>query len=108
MLKTIITNSPTLVAFIAAMQISLSKPQRQHVMNVVDGLVVGEGSKTLSALCRLFVNAPDPKGVADTFRESPWSAEMIRQALRQFLVKAAFRLASAAGVAPFLPASLIR
>lgn len=98
MLKTIITNSPALLAFIAALQIALSKPQRQHVLNVVDGLVVGEGSKTLSALCRLFVNAPDPKAVADTFRESPWSAEMIRQALRHFLIKSAFGLAQAAGV----------
>ena len=98
MLKTIITNSPALLAFIAALQIALTKPQRQHVLNVVDGLVVGEGNKTLSALCRLFVDAPDPKAVADTFRESPWSAEMIRQALRRFLVKSAFMLAQATGV----------
>ena len=82
MLKTIIINSPALLAFIAALQITLSKPQRQHVLNVVDGLVVGEGSKTLSALCRLFVNAPDPKAVADTFRESPWSAEMSDKELK--------------------------
>jgi hypothetical protein len=98
MLKTIITNSPALLAFIAALQIALTKPQHQHVLNVVDGLVVGEGNKTLSALCRLFVDAPDPKAVADTFRESPWSAEMIRQALRRFLVKSAFMLAQATGV----------
>jgi hypothetical protein len=50
MLKTIVTNSPALLAFIAALQITLSKPQGQHALNVVDGLIVGEGSKTLSAL----------------------------------------------------------
>ena len=98
MFKTIIYNSPALLAFIAALQIALTKPQRQHVLNVVDSLVGGEGRKTLSALCRWFVNAPDPKAVADTFRESPWTAEMIRQALRPFLVKSAFKLAQAAGV----------
>ncbi len=76
MLKAIIHNSPALLAFIAALQIALAKPQRQHVLNVVDGLIVSEGSKTLSALCRLFVDAPDPKAVADAFRESPWTAEM--------------------------------
>lgn len=97
MLKTIISNSPALLAFIAALQMRLSKPQRQHVLNVVDGLVVGEGEKNLSALSRLFVAEPDPKAVADTFRESPWTAEMIRQALRQFLVKSAFKLAQAVG-----------
>jgi hypothetical protein len=98
MLKTIVTNSPALLAFIAALQIALTKPQHQHVLNVVDGLVVGEGSKTLSALCRLFVNAPDPKAIADTFRESPWSAEIVRRALRHLLVKSAFKLAQAVGV----------
>jgi hypothetical protein len=70
MLKSILANSPTLLAFIAALQIALSKPQRQHVLNVVDGLIVGEGSKTLSALRRLIVNAPDPKAVADTLQPS--------------------------------------
>jgi hypothetical protein len=42
MLKTIIRNSPALLAFIAVWQIALTKPQRQHVLNVVDGLIVGE------------------------------------------------------------------
>ena len=50
MLKTIISNSPALLGFVTALQIKLSKPQRQHVLNVVDGLVVGEGEKNLSAL----------------------------------------------------------
>lgn len=98
MLKTIISNSPALLAFMLALQIRLSKPQRQHVLNVVDGLVVGEGEKNLSALSRLFVTEPDPKAVADTFRESPWTAEMIRSALKRFLVKTAFKLAQATGV----------
>jgi hypothetical protein len=42
MLKTMIRNSPALLTFIAALQIALTKPQRQHVLNVVDGLIVGE------------------------------------------------------------------
>jgi hypothetical protein len=98
MLKTIISNSPALLAFIAALQIRLSNPQRQHVLNVVDGLIVGEGNKTLSGLCRMFVRDPDPKAMADTFRESPWTAEMIRSSLKRFLVNTAFKLAQAAGV----------
>jgi len=42
MLKTTIRNSPALLAFIAALQIALTKPQRQHVLNVVDSLIFGE------------------------------------------------------------------
>jgi hypothetical protein len=98
MLKTIISNSPILQTFITALQIALSKPQQQHVLNVVDGLVVGEGERSLSALSRLFVNAPDPKALADIFQESPRTAELTRSALRQFLVKSAFKLAHATGV----------
>lgn len=95
MLKSIVINSPELVAFIALLQLSLSKPQLRHVLNVVEGLIVGEGRKTLSALSRLFVREPDPKNLADTFRESPWQAEDIRQPLKRFLVKTAFELAQA-------------
>ena len=98
MLKTIIANSPELVAFIAALQLSLSKPQRRHVLNVTDSLIVGEGRKTLSALSRLFVRQPDPKNMADTFRESPWQAEDIRQPLKRFLIRTAFNLAETTGL----------
>jgi hypothetical protein len=92
MLKTIIANSPELVAFIAGLQLSLSKPQLRHVLNVVDSLIVGEGHKTLSALSRLFVRRVNPKNMADTFRESPWQAEDIRQPLKRFLIRTVFEM----------------
>jgi hypothetical protein len=47
MLKMIIANSPALIAFIAALELSLSAPQYRHVLNVVESLIVGEGVKTL-------------------------------------------------------------
>jgi hypothetical protein len=50
MLKMIIANSPALIAFIAALELSLSAPQYRHVLNVVESLIVGEGVKTLSGL----------------------------------------------------------
>jgi hypothetical protein len=49
MLKTIIRNSPALLAFIATLQIALTKPQRQHVLNVVDSLIVGETNLSIVA-----------------------------------------------------------
>jgi hypothetical protein len=60
-------------------------------------MIVGQGRKTLSDLCRLHVEHPDPKALADTFRESPWTANLIRSPLRSFLVRTALRLAQAAG-----------
>jgi hypothetical protein len=94
----IIQHTPALIAFIVALQLALSAPQREHVLNVVEGLIVGQGRKTLSDLCRLRVGRPDPKTMADTFRESPWTANMIRLPLRRFLVKTIFGLARAAEV----------
>jgi hypothetical protein len=97
MLMAIIHHTPALITFIFLLQLGLSKPQRDHVLNAIAGLIVGQGRKTLSDLCRLRAGQPDPKALADTFRESPWRAEMIRAPLRRFLVKAIFRLAKATG-----------
>jgi hypothetical protein len=97
MLPIIIQHTPTLMAFMLALQLSLSRPQRDHVLNVMAGLIVGQGRKTLSDLCRVHVEQPDPKAMADTFRESPWTANLIRSPLRSFLVRTALRLAQAAG-----------
>ncbi|MCD4685285.1 MAG: transposase [Anaerolineae bacterium] len=67
------------------------------MLNVIAGLIVGQGRKTLSDMCRLRVDQPDPKALADTFRESPWTANLIRSPLRRCLVRTALRLAQAAG-----------
>jgi hypothetical protein len=93
MLPTIIQHTPTLLAFLLAIECALTQPQREHVLNVIEGLIVGQGRKTLSDLCRLRVGRPDPKAMADTFREGPWTANMIRSPLRHFLVKGALALA---------------
>jgi hypothetical protein len=106
MLPTIIAYSPLLVAFVLALRLALSKPQRQHVLTVAEGLIVGEGDKSLAAVSRAFVEGPDAKAVADTFRESPWQAEGLRGALRRFLVSTAFRLAQAVGAAGLVYLSL--
>jgi hypothetical protein len=97
MLPIIIQHTPTLMAFMLALQLSLSRPQRDHVLNVMAGLIVGQGRKTLSDVCRLRVDQGDPKAMADTFRESPWTANLIRSPLRSFLVRTALRLAQATG-----------
>jgi hypothetical protein len=63
MLPIIIQHTPTLIAFMLALQLSLSQPQRDHVLNVMAGLMVGQGRKTLSDVCRLRVDQPDPKAM---------------------------------------------
>lgn len=77
MLTRILHNSPGLCAFL-----DLSQPQRRHILNMADALLVCEDKKTLAALQRQFVTAPDASNMADFLRISPWQANAVRAALR--------------------------
>jgi hypothetical protein len=57
MLTRIVHNSPKLCTFINLLNIQLSKPQRQHIFNLADALLVCEDEKTLAALQRQFIQA---------------------------------------------------
>ena len=51
-----------------------SGPQRQHLIEVIDALVVCPEKKTLAALQRQYVESTDVSNWADCFRISPWTA----------------------------------
>jgi len=82
MLTRIVHNSPHLCAFLDQLQLELSQPQRQHMLNLADALLVCEDDKTLAALQRQFLDAPDPSNMADFLRISPWQAADLREAVR--------------------------
>ena len=83
MLTRIVHNSPKLCDFIDQLNLDLSKPQRQHILNLADALLVCEDEKTLAALQLQFIQAPDASNMADFLRISPWKAEDVRNALRR-------------------------
>jgi hypothetical protein len=97
MLTHIVHPSPRLCTFLDQLNLSLSQPQRRHVCNLVDALLVCEAQKTLAALRREFVAAPDVSNMADCLRISPWTADAIRQPLGAFLVRFALEQADATG-----------
>ena len=82
MLTRIVHNSPKLCTFFDLLNMHLSKPQRQHILNLADALLVCEDEKTLAALQRQFIKAPDASNMADFLRISPWKAADLRSALR--------------------------
>jgi len=82
MLTRILHNSPKLERFLDQLNIELSKPQRQHILNMADALLTCEDKKTLAALQRQFLQAPDASNLADFLRISPWSVQEARAALR--------------------------
>jgi hypothetical protein len=70
-LARIVENSPQLCGLLDLLPLELSKPQRQPVLNLADGLLVCEDTRTLAALQRLFLDASDPSNMADFLRISP-------------------------------------
>jgi hypothetical protein len=102
----IVQHSETLTSFIFALQFALYQPQIRHLLQVVDALLVCNQRKTLSDLSRLFHIVPDPKTLADFFRESPWSVELLGQPRKKFMVLKILELAAQAGIELKILASL--
>jgi hypothetical protein len=82
MLTRILHHSDKLCTFLDQLDIELSQPQRRHILAIADALLVCEDKKTLAALQRQLVEAPDPSNMADFLRISPWQANEMRAALR--------------------------
>lgn len=97
MLTHIVHPSARLCAFLDQLNLPLSQPQQRHLRNLVDALLVCESRKTLAALRREFVAAPDVSNMADCLRISPWRVDDLRQMLGAFLVHWAIQQAEATG-----------
>jgi hypothetical protein len=98
MLTRIVRPSPALEAFVASLDLNLSAPQRQHLLELADALLVCEDSKTLAALQRQFLDSTDPSNWADFLRDSPWSADDLRHSLRSGQLKWLFAQAQRRGL----------
>jgi hypothetical protein len=98
MLSHILHTSEQLCAFVDQLGLTLSQPQRRHLLNLADALLVCESRKTLAALRQQFVAAPDVSNMADCLRISPWTARQVRQPRGAFMVRWALQQADQPGV----------
>jgi hypothetical protein len=76
-----------LETFLGSLDLDLSQPQRAHLLQLADGLLVCDESQTLAALQPQLLDATDPSNWADFLRISPWRAGEIRTALRRHQVE---------------------
>jgi DDE superfamily endonuclease len=106
MLTRIVQPSPALETFLESLHLDLSQPQAEHLLSLVDGLLVCDERKTLAALQRQFLDATDPSNWADFLRISPWSAAAVRDALRRHQVTWLLELAQARGLPKVLYVNL--
>ena len=95
MLTRIVQPAPALETVLDSLHLNLSQPQRDHLLDLVDSLLVCDERKTLAALQRQFLDATDPSNWADFLRISPWSAADVRDALRRHQVTWLLELAQA-------------
>lgn len=86
MLPTICFTSTTLRTFLDDLDLPLTKPQRRHLEEVSEGLLMTDGRKTLTAITRQLVEPRDIYAVADFFRQSPWTVDAVRRPLLEHLL----------------------
>jgi hypothetical protein len=98
MLPVIVQHSEALATYIFALHLALYQPQIRHLLQIVDALIVCNQRKTLSDLSRLFHVSLDPKALADFFRESPWTVDLIGKPRKKFMLMQVLELASQAGI----------
>ncbi len=107
MLKQIVHPSQQLRAFLLSLGLALSRPQFTHLWRLTDALITVETKhKTLAALYRHIVDAPDASAAADFLRESPWDSENVQQVSRQFVVQDLVSYAEQEGLEKVIFASL--
>lgn len=110
MLTRIVQNSPQVCNFFDIITSQggppFSAPQRQHIIEVIDALVVCPEKKTLAALQRQYVETTDVSNWADCFRISPWTATDLRQGLGRLLIEWAVVTTGARDKPPLILISL--
>ncbi len=88
----IVAHSAALVNFLTALGLGLSKPQAQHLLNLVAGLLSYEGRKSVARLARCVVNNRTVYSACDFLTYSPWSAPAVGQRLCAYLMGWALHL----------------
>ncbi len=98
MLTRIVHNNAQLCTFIAGLELPVTRPQRQHITNMADALLVTDAPKTLAELQRQFVRTTDASNLADCLRIAPWGASELREQLLRCLITLALERLRAQGL----------
>lgn len=106
MIKRLVSPSRVFTAFIMRLQLALSQPQLRHLLRVGESLILSEGSKTVSALTRQCLDAPEVSSVCDFFHDSPWSALAVQQTISRTNIEEVLKKAKEEGGEPILFASI--
>jgi DDE superfamily endonuclease len=91
-----------LINFVLSLQLNFMRPQQSQLLRVVEALIVGTGRKTMAEMRREWYAAPDESAWSDFFRQSPWEAWTVEEAVAAFTFRDMLNRATAAGAPTIL------
>jgi SRSO17 transposase len=77
-----------IVKFILSLQLNLSKPQMNHLISMVHGIILCEGKKNTTQINKAAGKRRDPSCVAKFLKGSPWSLNRMQRRRINALIKA--------------------
>ncbi len=80
-----------IVNFLLLLQLSLSKPQRTHLLSIMHGIILCDGRKTITGMRRQTKADRDLSCMARFLSESPWNHHTLNRQRRRFLQQLARR-----------------
>jgi SRSO17 transposase len=86
-----------IVNFIFALNIKLSKPQFNHILTFMHGIILTDGRKNVSQIRRSTREKRDLSCMTRFLNESPWNPNKITQKRHQFIMKQIKKSRSKAG-----------
>ncbi|CAH0346260.1 transposase [Bacillus sp. CECT 9360] len=75
-----------IVNFIAALELGFSKPQTQHVLTFIHGIILTDGVKTVSNIRRSTHETSDLSCMTRFLNESPWCPNRANRRRIQFMM----------------------
>jgi hypothetical protein len=78
---------PAIVKFILALHLGLSKPQLNHTLLFVYGIILTDGKKTVAQIRRSTHEQRDLSCMTRFLNEAPWCPNRVTRRRQQFMTK---------------------
>jgi len=85
--KTMVTFYSAIVKFVLALQLQLSRPQQNHLISIIHGIILCEGRKNMSQIRKATDQYRDLSCITRFLKESPWCVNRIQRRRIQFLME---------------------
>jgi hypothetical protein len=82
-----VTFYSAIVKFVLSLQLQLSRPQRNHLISIIHGVILCEGRKTVSQIRNTTDQYRDLSCITRFLKESPWCVNRVQRRRMKFLME---------------------